>query len=360
MERIKQNDLENSTTELGFVHVINSNLEDSGSQDSIAFQREVTLEDGTTVTVESVTPEKMKSILNANAVITESEEVITNKTPGETIEVNKEPDKVGPGETKLLDGVVQITNNTGSVTPITKTLVSIAVTTPPTKTSYTSGETFDPTGMVVTATYSDNSTAVITNYTYEPTTELETYNKSVMITYTENDISRSVYQDITVEFSGVINYTANDYISFNYMKEALQAAIAEDPSLGNKDIYFSTCEMHAISIKLGDAYENNQKIGIFGLSLDPEAGVYCVVIQGDSEQGTVIANITDSYLDDLVYESTLSDVADKLYALDHYKCLSSGSIHTDNRTFSVDIVGDNGDSYLDFTASDDIISVSDH
>ena len=111
MEKIKQNELSDSTTELGFVHVINSNLEDSGSENLIAFQREVTLEDGTAVTVESVTPEKMKSILNNNAIITESEEVITNKTPGEIVEVYEDSSKIGPTETKIIDGVVQIANN---------------------------------------------------------------------------------------------------------------------------------------------------------------------------------------------------------------------------------------------------------
>lgn len=111
MEKVKQNELSDSTTELGFVHVINSNLESSGSEDLIAFQREVELEDGTIVTVESVTPEKMKSILNNNAIITESEEIITNKTPGEIVEVYKDSSKIGPTETTLLKGIVQITNN---------------------------------------------------------------------------------------------------------------------------------------------------------------------------------------------------------------------------------------------------------
>ena len=64
MEKLKQNTLNDSTTELGFVHVINDNIDSSDSK--IAFQREVTLEDGTIVTVESITPEAMKRILKNN------------------------------------------------------------------------------------------------------------------------------------------------------------------------------------------------------------------------------------------------------------------------------------------------------
>jgi len=109
MEKLKQNTLNDSTTELGFVHVINDNIDNSS--DKIAFQREITLEDGTVVTVESVTPETMKRILKNNAVITGSSDDIKFITPGEITQVYTNPDKVEPTETTLLKGIVQIANN---------------------------------------------------------------------------------------------------------------------------------------------------------------------------------------------------------------------------------------------------------
>lgn len=118
MENLKQNTLNDSTTDLGFVQAINTNLEDSGSENRIAFQREVELEDGTIVTVESVTPESMKVILNNNAVIMGGSGIINAKTPGEVTQVYDNPDKISPVETTMINGVVQIANNTEYYEPV--------------------------------------------------------------------------------------------------------------------------------------------------------------------------------------------------------------------------------------------------
>lgn len=80
----------------------------------------------------------------------------------------------------------------------TKYLVSIAVTTAPTKVEYDEGDNFDKTGMVVKATYTDNSTATITTYTVSPSTDLAVTDTSVTITYSENGITKTTTQAITV------------------------------------------------------------------------------------------------------------------------------------------------------------------
>lgn len=89
MEKLIQNNLAEATTEMGFPTDVEFPL-----------QREVTLEDGTTVTIEGIVPEKMKAILNQNI---ESEEVqnITFKTPGENYVENNET---------LIKGVCQVWN----------------------------------------------------------------------------------------------------------------------------------------------------------------------------------------------------------------------------------------------------------
>ena len=78
------------------------------------------------------------------------------------------------------------------------TLSSIAITTAPTDTSYIEGQHFNPAGMVVTATYSDTSTAVVSNYTYSPTTSLTTANTTITVSYTENGVTKTATQAITV------------------------------------------------------------------------------------------------------------------------------------------------------------------
>lgn len=93
-------------------------------------------------------------------------------------------------------------NGTGS-TPnnqnpsTTVTLSSISITKAPIKTSYVEGASFDKTGMVVTATYSDNTTKQITNYTIS-SGALKVADKQVIISYTENGITKTVGQKITV------------------------------------------------------------------------------------------------------------------------------------------------------------------
>ena len=84
MEKIKQNTLEEATTDIGFAKATGTPL-----------TRQVQLDDGTTVTVEGVTPNKMASILKSTFV-----------TPGEKAQIPS-------GD--YIDGVVQKYNAT--VTP---------------------------------------------------------------------------------------------------------------------------------------------------------------------------------------------------------------------------------------------------
>lgn len=84
MEKLKQNTLEEATTDIGFAKATGTPL-----------TRQVQLDDGTTVTVEGVTPNKMASILKSTFV-----------TPGEKAQIPS-------GD--YIDGVVQKYNAT--VTP---------------------------------------------------------------------------------------------------------------------------------------------------------------------------------------------------------------------------------------------------
>ncbi len=77
-------------------------------------------------------------------------------------------------------------------------LSNIVLTKNPTKKSYVAGETFDKTGMIITAQYSDGTKKEITNYTIEPNRVLTVDDKSISISYTENNITKEIKIDITV------------------------------------------------------------------------------------------------------------------------------------------------------------------
>lgn len=81
----------------------------------------------------------------------------------------------------------------------TSELTSIKITTPPAKTIYDEGETFDRAGMVITATYDDGTEKLVDRYVVEPTRALTKDDTKVTISYSENEIEKTVEQSITVK-----------------------------------------------------------------------------------------------------------------------------------------------------------------
>lgn len=79
-------------------------------------------------------------------------------------------------------------------------LSSLAVAHAPTKTSYTTGETFNKTGLTCTATFSNSASKVInaTNLVVDTTTPLKATDTSVTISYTEDGVTKTCTQAITV------------------------------------------------------------------------------------------------------------------------------------------------------------------
>jgi len=109
-----------------------------------------------------------------------------------------------------------ITKNASQAVTV-RVLSSIAVTTAPTKTSYYIGETFNSAGMAITATMSDNSTKVVTGWTYSPTTALTASSNTVTISYTENGVTKTTTQAITIRtLSSIAVTTAPTKTTYKY------------------------------------------------------------------------------------------------------------------------------------------------
>ena len=106
-------------------------------------------------------------------------------------------------EDEELRGNVCIKAYTTSETPEEpepqKTLTQIYIQNQPTKTEYTEGENFDKIGMTVMAQYSDGSTQEVTNYTIIGGNNLTVNTTTVTIQYTEDGVTRTVTQPITVK-----------------------------------------------------------------------------------------------------------------------------------------------------------------
>ena len=88
-----------------------------------------------------------------------------------------------------------------------KVLTGISVKTAPTKTDYVAGQNFDDTDMVIEATYNDGSTAVVNGWTVTDGTNLTTGKTTVTISYTENGVTKTTTQPITVVAKAVTGIT---------------------------------------------------------------------------------------------------------------------------------------------------------
>lgn len=132
-----------------------------------------------------------------------------------------------------------------------KLLTSIEITTLPTKTKYTEGEKFSTAGMKVTAKYSDGTSKEITNYTLSPNTTLKTTDKTIIITYTEGNVTKTAEQVITVtkkETEGTVNVIT--------IKKDNTVADKEYPKTGVERIVLPIILLAVIS---GTAYIINKK-----------------------------------------------------------------------------------------------------
>lgn len=96
-----------------------------------------------------------------------------------------------------------------SVTTV-KELSTIEVTKNPSTTTYQEGDKFNPNGMQITATYKDGTTKVVTDYTYAPNGTLKTSDKQITITYTENDVTKTIALPITVNAAPIQKPDNND------------------------------------------------------------------------------------------------------------------------------------------------------
>lgn len=93
-------------------------------------------------------------------------------------------------------------------------LASLEIESIPNKTVYKVGENFDKTGMKVNAVYSNGNKSEITNYIIVNGTDLTKDQTSVTISYTENNITKTIDQQITVEDNPqIIEPTSSDFNS---------------------------------------------------------------------------------------------------------------------------------------------------
>ena len=85
-----------------------------------------------------------------------------------------------------------------NITVVSISLDSISINKLPDKTQYVERELLDVTGMEVAATYNNGETKLVTDYTYTPDTNLTLADTTVVVSYTEKDVTRTASFNIVV------------------------------------------------------------------------------------------------------------------------------------------------------------------
>ena len=152
----------------------------------------------------AVTTPPTKTVYEAGDSFDKTGMVITvtynDETTREVTNYNCSPVVLSINDTYVTISYREMMTTVTTTQPVTvkNLLKKIQIITPPTETAYEIGDTIDLTGMVVHAFYSDGTSHEISNYTYSPHVVSSASDTEVTITYTEDGITKTAIQDITV------------------------------------------------------------------------------------------------------------------------------------------------------------------
>ena len=152
----------------------------------------------------AVTTPPTKTVYEAGDSFDKTGMVVTvtydDETTREVTNYNYSPVVLSINDTYVTISYREMMTTVTTTQPVTvkNLLKKIQIITPPTETAYEIGDTIDLTGMVVYAFYSDGTNHEISNYTYSPHVVSSASDTEVTITYTEDGITKTAIQDITV------------------------------------------------------------------------------------------------------------------------------------------------------------------
>lgn len=144
------------------------------------------------------------------------------------------------------------------------------------------GENFDTTGMKVTATYNNGTTKEIIEYTITNGESLSVGQTSVTISYTENGVTQTTTQAITVEEklkANPKNYEATEENEIKYIENInpntkIQGLIEDIETNGTIKIYKGNAEITDVNSKM----QTGMTIKI---TLGNQETSYTLVVKGD-------------------------------------------------------------------------------
>lgn len=136
-------------------------------------------------------------------------------TPAEKTNLSLEDNKISISYTE--NGIVKTTQIAITVEESIRVVTGITINSQPTKLNYYTGEYFDARGLKVTATFQDGTTEDVTNYcSFEPAYIESADTTMVVVSYSENSITKSQNIPITVTESVIENIEVVEMPETNY------------------------------------------------------------------------------------------------------------------------------------------------
>jgi len=188
-------------------------------------------------------------------------------TDGDNLAVGKTMVNVSYTE----DGV---TCNAAQSISVTNPLTKIAVTKAPTTTTYNEGAAFSKSGMVVTAYYANGATKTISDYTITNGSKLASGQSSVTISYTEDGVTKTCTQKITVNSpftlslgklsaSGVAGVTGGYKGGYSFQAKSSVITIPAEYAASVTSVTF-TYQASCVSRTPGWSSDNDGAIYVYG------------------------------------------------------------------------------------------------
>lgn len=132
------------------------------------------------------------------------------------------------------------------------TLSSITLDTTNVQTTFAVNDTFNYTGLVVTAHYSDSSSAVVAPTSVSSPNMSTIGNKTVTVTYTENEVSKTANYSITVNSNPTLTWTAPTINTYSGTTLTASDANGWDVTYNNGSGTTTHLTYGQFTVKLGD------------------------------------------------------------------------------------------------------------
>ena len=205
------------------------------------------------------------------------------KTQVGTYEAEAKIESVTGGQANKDNYQIKESTRTKQYTIIEKTLNNIVITKGPNKTTYKKGENFESSGMIVTASYNNGTSNEVSNYTLVDGNNLALNKTSVTISYTENGVTKTTSQSITVNDDLEVSF--DDYVEVSKDGKNYVENIAPSTTIGsliNNTETNGTITVYKDNVQVID---NSTKLSTgmnLKVSLDGEKQEFTIVVKGDT------------------------------------------------------------------------------